>query len=182
LPTNWDARHLSIDASPTYEPTVGRWLWQLEDTRHETKQALKDITPASIDWKGSPDGNSIGTLLYHIALIELDWLSVEVLENAPLPQEFQDLFPLPARDERGHLSPLYGVSLEEHLQRLDRVREELLGSFHAMDVKEFRRLRTLPDYEVTPEWVLYHLVQHETEHRGHIQIIRGLAEQALPAL
>ncbi|MGA7731021.1 MAG: hypothetical protein WCD37_07085 [Chloroflexia bacterium] len=26
-------------------------------------------------------------------------------------------------------------------------------------------------YDVTPEWVLHHLMQHEGEHRGHIHVI-----------
>jgi uncharacterized damage-inducible protein DinB len=32
-------------------------------------------------------------------------------------------------------------------------------------------------YSCTPEWVLHHLIQHETEHRGQIMTIRTQAEK-----
>lgn len=178
MPTDWDAHLLSVDALPGFEPTIGRWVWQLEDTRRDTKQTLTTLTQTVIDWNVAPNCNTIGTLLYHIAFIELDWLFVEVLEHEPLPQEFKALFPLPARNDQGHLSEVSGVSLQEHLQRLDRVRERLLDVFRSMDIEDFRRLRSMPDYQVSPEWVLHHLIQHETEHRGHIQIVCSLAENA----
>ncbi len=44
-----------------------------------------------------------------------------------------------------------------------------------MTVEDFRRPRHFPgQYDVTPEWVLHHLIQHEAEHRGHIQTLRVL--------
>jgi hypothetical protein len=35
----------------------------------------------------------------------------------------------------------------------------------------------MPDYEVTPEWVLHHLCQHEAEHRAEIAALRAGAEK-----
>jgi hypothetical protein len=46
-----------------------------------------------------------------------------------------------------------------------------------MDLIEFRRLRSLPRYDVSPEWVLHHLAQHEAEHRSQIRMTRRQAEQ-----
>jgi uncharacterized damage-inducible protein DinB len=171
---------LTVEVLPHYEPTVGRWLWVLEETRRETKEALTGLTPAALDWTPAPGTeNSIGTLLYHISLIELDWLYTEVLENQPWPKELKDLFAVAVRDAEGHLSTRQGVVLAEHLHRLDRTRLYLLKSFHDMSLEEFRRLRTFPQYRVTAEWVLHHLIQHEVEHRGQIQVLRSLAERAL---
>jgi uncharacterized damage-inducible protein DinB len=33
--------------------------------------------------------------------------------------------------------------------------------------------RERPDYDVTPAWVLHHLMQHEAEHRSQISGIRA---------
>jgi uncharacterized damage-inducible protein DinB len=179
LPTEMDIPLLIVEPVPGYEPTIGRWLWQLEDTRRETKEALAELAPAAVDWTPASGGNSIGTLLYHIALIELDWLFTEVLNKQPWPQEVQQRFAFADRDAQGHLSSVQGVALEEHLRRLDLVREHLLASFRGMTLEEFRRPHPFPEYWVTAEWVLHHVIQHEAEHRGHIQMLRSLAEQAL---
>ena len=48
-----------------------------------------------------------------------------------------------------------------------------------MTLQAFRRPHPFPDYQVTAEWVVQHLIQHEAEHRGHLQQLRSLAEQAL---
>lgn len=179
MPTETDALLFVVEPLPANEPAIGRWLWQLEDTRRETREALTGITQAALDWAPDQNGNSIGTLLYHIALIELDWLFTEALDRQPWPQEIQRQFGVSVRDAQGHLSAVREVSLEEHLRRLDLARTHLLIAFRDMTVQEFRRPRSFPDYHVTPEWVLHHLIQHEAEHRGHIQMLRSLAEQAL---
>ena len=182
MPTDTIAPLLSVAPLPGYEPTIGRWLWVLEDTRRETKEeALTGLAPAALDWTPPHSENSIGTLLYHIALIELDWLYTEVLESQPWPEELKQLFALDDRDAQGHLSMLRGETLEEHLHRLDLVRQYLLAAFRGMSLQEFRRSRLFSRYRVTAEWVLQHLIQHEGEHRGQIQLLRSLAEGALGA-
>lgn len=72
----------------------------------------------------------------------------------PFPAALLALFPLPARDDTGRLSEVTGLSLDDHLLRLERVRAALLEAHRAMSLEDFRRPRALPDYEVTPEWVL----------------------------
>lgn len=181
MPTENTAPLESVEPLPHYEPTIGRWLWLLEDTRRETKEALTGLAPAALDWPPAPGENSIGTLLYHIGLIELDWLYTEVLENHPWPQELKQLFAVADRNAQGHLSQLQGATLEDHVHRLDLARQYLLASFRSMTVEEFRRPHPFPQYRVTAEWVLHHLIQHEAEHRGHIQMLRSLAERALDA-
>jgi uncharacterized damage-inducible protein DinB len=165
-----------------YEPDIGRWLWALEDMRRATKAGLADITQPELDWTPPGEGNSIGTLLYHIAAIELDWLYTEVLEGRePWPADITNLFRVGVRDEQGGLSPIHGVGLSDHIHRLDGVREHLLAAFRDMTVQEFRRLRSFPSYDVTPEWVLHHLIQHEADHRGQIELLRSLAAQTIQA-
>jgi uncharacterized damage-inducible protein DinB len=39
-------------------------------------------------------------------------------------------------------------------------------------------VRSLAEYDVTPEWVLHHMMQHEAEHRGQIGALRAGAEAA----
>jgi hypothetical protein len=83
------------------------------------------------------------------------------------------------RDEAGLLSRVSGRLPAEHDEMLDAVRAYLLEAFRTMTPEDFRRPRHLPDYDVTPEWVVHHLAQHEAEHRGQIGELRLRAELAL---
>jgi uncharacterized damage-inducible protein DinB len=173
-----DRRRLIVDAHLSAEPEIGRWLWALQDTRQLTLEEIGSLTPAMINWMPPGNDSSIGTVLYHMADIEADWLYVEVLEQ-PFPPEVAALFPYELRDEHGHLTQVPGFSLEQHLRRLETVRCLLLDAYQQMDLPEFRRVRSLADYDVTPEWVLHHMMQHEAEHRGQIGALRARAERDL---
>jgi uncharacterized damage-inducible protein DinB len=160
---------------PGYEPEIGRWLWAFQDTRQQTLDSLDGLSAADLDTMPPGADNTIGTLLYHMALIEADWLYVEALENRPIPPEIEALFSVAARDKQSQLSSLQGMPLEDALYRLEMVRNALLEEFKGMTLEDFRRPRHFPgQYDVTPEWVLHHLIQHEVEHRGHIQTLRML--------
>lgn len=168
-------RQETIQPVTAADPQIGRWLWILEDTRARTKKVLDELTdPAILDWKPDWVLHSIGTLLYHIALVEADWLYVEVLGNPddqPYPSPIAALFPYPMRSNNA-LTPIVGIGLDKHLGRLATVRRELRTVFSQMTLEDFRRVRHLSESDVTPEWVLHHLAQHEAEHRSEIAALR----------
>jgi len=157
---------LSVQNLPGYDRDIGFCLWALEDTRRRTLSLLERLDEWVINWVSPVSGLSIGTLLYHIAAIELDYLYEDILGGFDIPDELERLFPQDVRDNGGKLSIIDHESLKSHLHRLSTVRKYLLATFNSMPVDEFRRLRLQAQYSVTPEWVIYHLVQHESEHRG----------------
>jgi len=148
-----------------YPPEIEAALWRLEDTRERTLSLLGNVPGKYLDLE--THGNSIGTILYHIALIEADWLYTDLLEQ-PLPFELGDLFPTGARDQDGILTFIQGQTIDQHLERLSTVRNTLLDTLRGMTIDDFHRMRKLPDYDVSPAWVLHHLSQHEAEHRGEL--------------
>jgi uncharacterized damage-inducible protein DinB len=157
-------------------PEIGIWLGALEDARQRTRKALQGINPAAVDWISGHHDHTIGTVLYHIAIVEMDWLAVEVMEGK-LPKSVWDDFVYDMRDSQGKLTTVVGVSLSEHWRRLDAVREQLLAIYKVMLLEDFRRSRVLDAYDVTPEWVLHHLCQHEAEHRPELASIRAAFEK-----
>jgi uncharacterized damage-inducible protein DinB len=142
-------------------------LWELEDSRRRTLEALESVDPETIDQVPPGFDNSIGALLHHIALIEADWLFADILQ-IDYPQWMYEAFPDGDRDEAGHLVPA-ARTLAEHTATLAYVRERLIEALSAQPASEFRRSRTTGSGELTPQWVLHHLRQHEAEHRGQIQ-------------
>jgi uncharacterized damage-inducible protein DinB len=177
-------RRLVMVPRPGYEPEIGRWLWALEDVRRVLKSALAG-TPPPASSRGSrppvsaavldrqpPGSNGIGTLLYHIAVIEADWLYEDVLGSSWDPAILA-FFPHPVRTSSGQLAPV-ADALATHLRRLDEVRAVFLGHFAGMSLEDWRTPRPRAEYAVSPEWVVYHLLEHEAHHRGQIfDLLRG---------
>ncbi|MGG3468695.1 DinB family protein [Neobacillus pocheonensis] len=161
-----ERKSLLITPLPGYEPEIGRWLWSLEDVRRTLKERLAGLSQELID-RRLEGRHSIGSLLYHIALIEADWLYEEVLCSA-WPSEVQAMFPLEHRNASGELALFQGETIEAHFDRMDSVREIFLSHFRTMEMEDWRKPRVLPNYDVTPEWVVYHLIEHEAHHRGQI--------------
>ena len=75
-----------IEPLPNYEPYIGRWLWAFEETRRRTLLALEGLDSKQLDWLPAWGSNSIGTLLYHLAAIEADWLFTDILQKDEFPQ------------------------------------------------------------------------------------------------
>jgi hypothetical protein len=169
-------RPRQINPLPGYEPEMGGWLWALEEVRCLTLSLVQGVDQRTLDWEG-PDGreNSIGSLLYHIAVSEMRWLFLGILRRD---------FPLAAgaglqhRDGRGRLTPVLGVPLADHLVCLRCSREFLLEALRPMSLAEWRRPCSPPcreGCEFTPEWAVFHLVEHEA---GHAFQISGLKARA----
>ncbi len=83
------------------------------------------------------------------------------------PDDVKADFPFDMATRCG-LTQVTGVSLAYHLARLERSRAVLLTQLRAMTLDGFRHTLA-PDgveYEVTPEWALYHLGEHESRLPG----------------
>jgi uncharacterized damage-inducible protein DinB len=160
-----------VNALPVYDLTVGRLLWAFEESRRRTLRVLDRLDPGLLEWQPAWGGNPISALLYHLAAIEVDWLFTDILEQSEFPPRIAALFPYDVRSSDGVLTIPQSGSLESHLQRLKEMRTFFLEVLLEMSENEFRRIRTFPDYQVTPEWTIYHLIQHEAEHRSEIMVI-----------
>lgn len=150
---------------------VGRWLAALEDSRGRTLRELDGVAPALVD--RPPDGplGTIGSLLYHIGLIEADWVANDIL-GLDDPDDLVALLPWPDRDDAGRLTVVTGESLDVHLARLAAIRAWVMDRLATLTAADLDRTRALPRYDVSPGWAIHHLLQHEAEHRSHIAWIR----------
>lgn len=154
------------------DPEVGRWLAAMEDGRRDTLGELEAVRSEMLDWRPEAPLNSIGTLLYHIALIETSWLLEDIFEGDPGPDWLLVLLPFEGRDATGRLIQIDGESMASHIARLGAVRSYLLERLRPMSNADFHRARRLERYDAAPDWVLHHLLQHEAEHRSHIAWLR----------
>lgn len=160
-------RRLDVRPLETADPLVGRWLAYMGQNRERTLGVVEGLNAAALDQSSDEHPNSIGTLLYHIAVIEMDWLYNEIWER-DIPAEVLEHFPYEVRDADDRLTHPEGWSLERYKGLLERTRLIFVNTLRPFKADEFSRARILPDYDVTPEWVCLHLLQHEAGHRGQM--------------
>lgn len=170
---------LEVRPPAGYAPEVAGWLWAMEAARERTKRHMSGLGQDVVDWAG-PDGteNSIGTLLYHVAIVEMGWLHNEILDQWELFPA--DDFPFEPFTEH-QMTPVVGVSALDHVARLDRSRAIFLERMKPMTVRDWSRVREPvgEDYTVSPSWAVFHLVEHEAGHAAQIAVMKKRAQAAL---
>jgi hypothetical protein len=167
-----ERERLILEPGLADEPEVGRWLAAMEDGRRDTLAELEGVTDEMLDARPPRSENTIGTALYHVALVEADWLFDDIFGQDLGTTELAPLFPFDARDERGILTGIHGVTLAAHLNRLAAVRSALLDRIGRMSIEDFTAPRPREGYDVSPVWTIHHLLQHESEHRSEIGWLR----------
>ncbi|TDI49946.1 MAG: DinB family protein [Acidobacteria bacterium] len=163
---------------------MGLSLWTLQETRRRTLAYVDGISQQALDHNPPGQRHSVATLLYHIAVFEVDWLYVDILggdydmdHRIPnCPPKIAAYLPYPLIMEDRSYTPVEGELLGTHLERLSVIREAFLEVMGGMSLTDFRTLRPSDDEMVSPEWVVEHLSQHEAEHRGQIWEARVAAE------
>ena len=85
-----------------------------------------------------------------------------------------DLFPYDDREGDGHLTPVMGETMAQHLERLSTTRELVLRELRAMSSEDYHRVHAREEIDVSADWVVFHLIDHEVEHRVGLSRLRDL--------
>ncbi len=177
--TDPDAGHertiRTLEPYPAVTPEVGIWLGAMQTLRSGLLNSLGRIERADwgedfLDWRGpTGDDNSVGSLLYHIAVAELGWLYFDIMLG-DTPADLEELLPFPGWDEKERLTHVPGRTLQQHLDLLAEARRRFLAHVSPMALEDWRNLRAPEgdDYAATPEWIVFHLVEHEAGHMYEI--------------
>jgi uncharacterized damage-inducible protein DinB len=163
---------LVLDPPPgCVEPEVARWLAALEEVRRDTLAVIAAIPAEAVDRDPGDGGDTVGTVLYHVALVELDWVFTDVLGREDEPAMVA-LLPHDSRIDGGRLTPVRGESLQQHLDRLARARSAVLAELRPMPSGDFHRARARAAADVSAAWAVFHLIDHEVEHRVRLSALR----------
>jgi uncharacterized damage-inducible protein DinB len=154
-------------------PEVGVWLAAMHECRQRTAVTLTGLPDGLLDVEPPDGGSTFGALLYHIAIVEADWLFDEILGT--IDTDFpKHLFPVEMREDGTKLTGFSGDTLRQHLDRLKAIRTMLVDAVSPMRTEQLNELHERKNYDVSTAWVLHHLMQHEAEHRTQIGRVREL--------
>jgi uncharacterized protein DUF664 len=167
-------------------------LAELANVHAQLEHAAHELPAAALAWQPSPEDNTIGMLLTHIALAEVHLAQVGLLGE---------------RD--GHVQDVLGITVEDDgmpLAEFDgppaAIADKPAGYFLALLDKAFAHARAagapLEDARLGEEirrpprpdgsyrvydrrWILHHMVEHASQHLGQVLVLRRMWKTAHPA-
>jgi uncharacterized damage-inducible protein DinB len=176
---------LQVEPLESCDPAVGLGLWVLQDSRRRTLGELGELRDEWLDLEPPMGHNTLRSILYHMGSTEVEWLYTVLGQE--IPADMKAHFPDDDRDQVGNLAKIRGEGLDTYLEKMALARQKLIDGYKAMTAEEYRHLRPITHWtgeihHITPERVLYHLVNHDAEHRGElVMIIQHFKEQGEPA-
>jgi metallothiol transferase len=167
-------RSLQRDNSQTM---AHRWLAALSESREDLIGMIRDTSHEELHARIAPSAHSIADYLWHIANVSL-WWTKEVLLGQSISAEEKARFGL-TRPGVIHFTPTT-MQLSHFLQLLEETMALVEQVYRPMPDEEFTRAdRPLGSdgQLVSPEWVLYNLLDHDANHRGQIAMLLRLIRQ-----
>jgi uncharacterized damage-inducible protein DinB len=164
---------LTVVPVPGFSPGVGRLVSMMAYARATTLQAVEGLTTAELDHRHDERSNSIGALLAHVAAVEW-WYQLYTFERRE-PDAAEEREQGPALDLGPPAwSAIRGWTLEQYIERLERVRERTLSELARVDDAWL----DLPDQQPSGEsvnryWQWFHVLEDELSHRGQIRWLRS---------
>ena len=160
-------RVITLEKEDELSPRVALLYSMMEKVRERLLKRIESLSDVDIDY--SPHGRrieTIGTLLLHIAAVEWSWIFEDIGGKEVDYEKWRQAFPL-----RENIDQLTGQVMKFYLDRLSEVREEVHEWIKGIDDDELDRLIDLGHAEVSIEWILFHLIEHEAMHIGQISVL-----------
>ncbi len=154
-----------------YSPQIARFVAMFDNNRERLLYKLKDVTDEILDF--TPDEKTvetIGTLLYHIAAVEHDWIFYDIDKQEIDEERWKYAFATRSDD----IDQLKGKGLQFYLDALQEVRDKIFNRFKKFSDNDLKRSIESEGKTFTIEWILFHLLNHEAVHIGQISLLKRL--------
>lgn len=169
-------RRRVLTPHPGLSTGIGYYLGGMEEVRSQLVAAVKDISDDQIGKPAFLGVHSIGGLVLHIGEAEWFWMQM-VFSGHQLSEEDErmpcwDILEDVARTSRN------GYTAEFCLLEAERIRNQTRDTLFSCSDKDLDRLFTYERNGKTTEynlrWILHHLVDHESQHKGQILMLKRL--------
>lgn len=163
------------------DPVVGLGLAVKNDCRRRTLRELEGLPDEWLDVEPPMGHNTIAAILYHIASTDISWMYTILQQD--MAEDMREIFPEDDRDERGDLARLKVLTVADYLEKMKLAHDRVVEQYKLMSAEEYHRPRAITNWMgnvdwVTPERNLYHIINHDAEHRGELMyIIQHFREQ-----
>lgn len=171
------SRHV-LTPHPGLSTGIGYYMSGMEEVRDQLIEAVKNIPNNLIGKPAFLGAHSIGGLVLHIGEAEWFWMQM-VVSGHKLTEEDRAAACWDILDEIDRVSSR-GFSTEFCLLEIEKIRNQtrdVLFSFNDSDLERIisfeRRGKTT---EHSLRWILHHLIDHESQHKGQILMLKRLMD------
>lgn len=141
--------------------------------RKTTLEAVKDITVEELDYLHSPEGNTIGMLLSHIAGVEY-FYQVDTFEKRDLNEEEEKKWLLGLDLGDVARAKIKGHDVGYYIDLLHTVREDTYRKFNTLPDEWLFEKEEFGKTKATNYFKWFHVFEDEINHRGQIRMIRKM--------
>jgi uncharacterized damage-inducible protein DinB len=171
------SRHV-LTPHPGLSTGIGYYMSGMEEVRNQLIEAVKNIPNDLIGKPAFLGAHSIGGLVLHIGEAEWFWMQM-VVSGHKLTEEDRAAACWDILDEIDRVSSR-GFSTEFCFLEIEKIRNQtrdVLFSFNDSDLERIisfeRRGKTT---EHSLRWILHHLIDHESQHKGQILMLKRLMD------
>ena len=154
---------------------LGLCIARLEEVRTQTLELLQDMTQEELAKKISPEFPQIGGLALHLGECQFWWIDAG-LANKPIMEE--DIKFAHLHDTTTTDFALKNYSAAHTVDILNRIHLRTLATLANYADSDLDTVFTCdehPDgFDGSLRWILHHLVDHESNHRGQMAMIKRI--------
>ncbi|MFW9922701.1 MAG: DinB family protein [Candidatus Thorarchaeota archaeon] len=158
-----------LTKDPSLEPKISLLYAQMQEVRKRLLRIIEPIDDNMIDFSpNEKEFETIGTMLYHIAGVEWSWIFQDIDGEELDEEKWKYAFPL---RKEVNIPQLKGQGKKFYLIELESVRKKVFERLKKFSDNDLEKLYGTETEKFSLEWVLFHLIEHETIHIGQIQIL-----------
>lgn len=187
----------TVDRDPSYrredQSQIALFVAQLDDQSRRLRKTVEACGVADLEWQPGRGRNSAGMLLAHVAMTEVFWTGVasgRAPDRTSADSHCREVLGvgldddgMPAPEDGGHPSALAGWDLPRYLDLVQRARVRLKAEVAAWRDADLTAMQPYASQladgtefrgEYSREWILYHLLEHLSQHAGQVALVLAM--------
>ena len=165
----------SLEKDPSLPPKIALFYAQMQAVRARLLRVLGKLPEPILDFTPQERTiESVGTLLLHIAAVEWSWIFMDIDKQEMDFDKWKYGFAL-RKDV--NLPQIKGKSKEFFITLLEEVRKQVHDRLKQFKDEDLEILIDSDDEKCSIEWIIHHIIEHETMHIGQILLLKRLYEK-----
>ena len=169
-------RRRVLTPHPGLATGIGYYLSGMEEVRNQLNVAVQSIPDDLIGKPAFLGAHSIGGLVLHIGESEWFWMQM-VVSGHQLTEEDSKAPHWDILDDIERVAR-NGYTAEFCLKEIELIRNQTRDVLFGYNDKDLERIITFTRNDATTEynlrWILHHLIDHESQHKGQIFMLKRL--------